>query len=104
MDPCNHPDTCNCLGKCKNKKPDGYECCVEKPPPNVDAKFGTWVRNGSCDTDTGHCKTKKIIARENYGKKNRDSCKKWRTLYLMSIFIGVLLGLCTIMYCCSEKD
>lgn len=108
MDSCYHHKVCNCLGGCKNNRPDNHECCVQNTPTGVKPTYGVWVKSGTCNRDTGHCKSPKKVEKfhswEGYRDSKGDSCGKWRTLYLVFIFLSVLLGLCAIMYCCSKNQ
>lgn len=70
MDPCYHPNVCNCISDTNCKRPDdNYECCSEISP-NVQSKFGVWVKNGTCNSQTGHCKSNRnmlnTITKENF--------------------------------------
>ena len=57
MDPCYHPKVCNCVNDPNCRQPDdNHECCSEISP-NTQSKFGVWVRNGTCNNKTGHCKS-----------------------------------------------
>ena len=96
-DPCYHSSFENCLNS--KTRLDGYECCVETPPPNVKSRLGLWVREGTCNRKTGHCKsdeTPKLPdltenymtnTRENYEK---DHCKKWKLAFFILLCVSFI--------------
>jgi len=101
-DPCYYPSFKNCL---KEKSPiNGFECCVETPPNNVKSRLGLWVREGTCNRKTGHCKSDSAPKlpdltenyatqkRENYEDDNckdncKDDCKGKNTFLIIGFFL-----------------
>lgn len=66
MDSCYHESMTNCV-KNPHDKPSGYECCSEKTGKPT---LGLWVKEGTCDSVRGICKSKVAdimnIIKENF--------------------------------------